>query len=495
MTKRILIGSLFLLMIAVLAGLLGYWLGKPSPAPNLPVDQNQPSSVTADQSEKKVLYWYDPMYPQQKFDKPGKSPFMDMELQPRYADESGNSAAVTIDPGITQNLGMRVSPVTRESLAQTLSASGALTYDERDVAVLQTRSGGFVERVYDLAPEDIVKKGAPLADLLVPEWAAVQEEYLALRALNEPALLAAARQRMRLAGMPQVLIEQVTRSGKASPVWTITSPIEGVLETLDIRQGMTLAGGALVARINGISSIWLEVAVPEAQISALSAGQPVQAHLPAYPSDVLNGTIKAILPQANPESRTVRVRVELPNPQQRLRPGMTAEVILSSDQYDALVIPAEAVIRTGKRAIVMLAENAGQYRPVEVRVGREIADKVEILQGLEEGQQVVASGQFLLDSEASLRGLTAQPLEPSASASKPALHEAEGTIIELGDDMITLSHGPFITLGMPGMTMGFPLADKSLAANLKTGDQVRFAVRQTDDGLLIERIERLGGQP
>ena len=342
MTKRILIGSLFVLMIAVLAGLLGYWLGKPSPAPNLPVDQNQPSSVTADQSEKKVLYWYDPMYPQQKFDKPGKSPFMDMELQPRYADESGNSAAVTIDPGITQNLGMRVSPVTRESLAQTLSASGALTYDERDVAVLQTRSGGFVERVYDLAPEDIIKKGAPLADLLVPEWAAVQEEYLALRALNEPALLAAARQRMRLAGMPQVLIEQVTRSGKASPVWTITSPIEGVLETLDIRQGMTLAGGALVARINGISSIWLEVAVPEAQISALSAGQPVQAHLPAYPSDVLNGTIKAILPQANPESRTVRVRVELPNPQQRLRPGMTAEVILSSDQYDALVIPAEA---------------------------------------------------------------------------------------------------------------------------------------------------------
>ncbi|QWV15777.1 efflux RND transporter periplasmic adaptor subunit [Stutzerimonas zhaodongensis] len=448
-----------------------------------------------DDEGRAVLYWYDPMVPQQKFDKPGKSPFMDMELVPRYADEGSDGASMKIDPSVTQNLGIRLATAVRESISQSLEATGALLFDERDVAVVQARAGGFVERVYDRAPEDVIGKGAPLADLLIPEWAAAQEEYLALRDVGEPQLLAAARQRLRLAGMPADVIAQLQRSGKTRAVWTVTSPIAGVLSSLDVREGMTVPAGASLARINGLSTVWLEVAVPEAQVGHLAQEQKVTARLPAFAGESLEGTIQAVLPQANLDSRTVRVRVELPNPQQRLRPGMTAQVTLNRDVEQALVIPSEAVIRTGRRALVMLAEDEGRYRPVEVRIGREFDDRTEILEGLEAGQKVVASGQFLLDSEASLRGLTAQSLEQPRSSFESALHEAEGTIVGLEDGMVGLSHGPFKTLNMPGMTMAFPVADPSLSSGLQSGDRVRVGVRETDEGLIIERIVKLGGQP
>jgi len=172
---------------------------------------------------------------------------------------------------------------------------------------------------------------------------------------------------------------------------------------------------------------------------------------------------------------------------------MTAEVTLNHDVENALVIPTEAVIRTGKRTLVMLAEKEGRYQPVAIRTGREFDEKTEVLEGLEAGQKVVASGQFLLDSEASLRGLSAQPLEQPASSAGPALHEAEGTIVSLEDGMVGLSHGPFKTLNMPGMTMSFPVAEPSLVVDLNVDDRVRVGVRESDEGLVIERIEKIGG--
>jgi len=246
-----------------------------------------------------------------------------------------------------------------------------------------------------------------------------------------------------------------------------------------------------LASVNGLDTVWLEIAVPEAQVTNLAPGQSITVHLPAFAGEPLEATIQALLSQANLDSRTVRVRAELPNPEQRLRPGMTAEVTLNRSIEHALVVPAEAVIRTGRRALVMLAEAEGRYRPIEVRTGREFGDKTEILDGLEAGQTIVASGQFLLDSEASLRGLTAQTLEDVDHAHGPVLHEAEGTIVGLEDGMVGLSHGPFKTLHMPGMTMAFPVADPSLLAGVQVGSRVRVAVRESDEGLIIEHIETL----
>lgn len=492
MKTRIWQGALLAMLVLSIGLTVGYWSAHQSMNHESAATQGLPQASKAD--EREVLYWYDPMVPQQKFDQPGKSPFMDMQLVPRYADEGGDSAVVSIDASITQNLGMRLAPVARGSLANSLEATGSLTFNTRDIAVVQARTGGFVERVYARAPEDLLEAGAPLADLLVPEWIRAQEEYLALRDAGDPALLAAARQRLRLAGMPAALITRFERSGKVQALWTVTSPIAGVLQQLDVREGMNLMAGDTLATINGLRSVWLDVAVPEAEALGLDKGQAVEARLPAFPGEVLGGSIEAILPQANLDSRTLRVRVVLDNPDGRLRPGLTVQVRLArSAERDALLVPSEAVIRSGRRALVMLAEGEGRYRPVEVRLGQEAAGNTQILEGLEEGQQVVASGQFLLDSEASLRGILAQELgAPTAEVKlESALHEAEGQIDSIEDDGVMLTHGPFKTLGMPGMSMLFPIVDAALLEGFKPGDRVRVGVRADDEGMQIERIEHL----
>lgn len=383
------------------------------------VAQWHPTASVPAQNDKQALYWYDPMYPQQKFDKPGKSPFMDMQLVPRYAvNAAADTPTVQIDPRQTQNIGVRLATVSRGVMTSTLELSGILAFNDRDVAVVQARAAGFVERVYARAPGDVLKAGAPLADILVPEWAAAQEEFLALRRSGDSGLLSAARQRLRLSGMPAGLIAQMERSGRVQSVLTVTTPLSGALQTLDVREGMTVAAGQTLARVNGLDRVWLQVAVPQAQGATLAVGQAVTAHFVGLPGSTVSGAVSAILPANALDSRTVQVRVELPNPDGHLRPGMTAQVRLAQTSGQAvLLVPSEALIRTGKRVLVMLAEAGGHYRPVEVEAGAENQDQTVIRSGLQEGQQVVASGQFLLDSEASLRGL----VSPSSGTSEMSM--------------------------------------------------------------------------
>ncbi|WP_404394020.1 efflux RND transporter periplasmic adaptor subunit [Stutzerimonas chloritidismutans] len=493
MSRNVLASVTLAGVTALIGAGAGYWLASSD-------DQVSEPLASAVESDAQVLYWYDPMVPQHRFEKPGKSPFMDMDLVPRYANEDGDAATISIDAGITQNLGIRLTTVRRGQLLNVIEAVGVLEYNARDVALVQARAGGFVERVYRHAPGDVLDKGAALADLLIPEWSAAQEEYLALRRIGEPALLAAARQRLRLAGMPASTISQLERSGKVNASITISTPIGGVLQELDVREGMTLAAGAPLARINGLDSVWLEVAVPEAQSQGVRVGQRATARLPALPGQLIEGEITAVLPEANAASRTLRVRVELPNPDGLLRPGLTAQASLAGgDDASVLLIPGEAVIRTGRRSLVMLAEPGGRYRPVEVETGRESGSQTVILRGLEEGQQVVASGQFLLDSEASLRGIVATPaardVQHDHAQPAPVLHESEGRVMALADARVKIAHGPFHTLGMPGMTMAFAVADAALLQDIEVEDRVRFAVRETDAGLLVERIQPLEKQP
>ncbi|MGX5218593.1 efflux RND transporter periplasmic adaptor subunit [Pseudomonas segetis] len=477
-TKPLIFSSLLL----ALGATGGYWLASKDRSPQMP----GPAAT----AEKKALYWYDPMFPQQRFDQPGKSPFMDMQLVPRYEEDGGDIAGISIDSSVTQNLGMRLATVTLGSLDREIQAAGILTLNNRDVAVVQARNTGFVERVYARANQDVIAAGTPLADILVPDWISAQEDYLALRNSGEPNLVAAAKQRMRLVGMPASLVDKVERSAKLQPLWTVTSPIAGMIEQLDVRQGMTVSSGMSLARINGLDSIWLDVAIPEAQAAHLATGQAVEAYLPGLAGEAINGRISAILPQADLQSRTLRVRVELDNPQGKLRPGQSANVRLAQIATEPrLVVPSEAVIRSGRRALVMLATGNGRYQPTQVMLGQENGQQVEIIQGLEAGQQVVVSGQFLLDSEASLRGIEITSLDdPQTQAPKRALHQAEGEIISLDTDSITLAHGPFKTLSMPGMTMQFPVANARLLAGLKAGDRVRIAVSESDNGLLIEQV-------
>ena len=395
-----------ILAVTFIAGGGGYYLGQRG-------DDTVPAaSTTAD--GRKVLYYYDPMFPQQKFDKPGKSPFMDMQLEPKYSDEgagtSGATAGVRIDPSAMQNLGIRIVAAQMGSLAATLNVTGSVEFNQRDVAVIQARSAGFVTRVYARAPGDVVRAGAPIADVQLPEWGGAQTEFLSVKRLGRPDLTAAARQRLRLMGMSDGVISRVEKSGRTNGTITITSPISGVIQTLDARAGVTLAMGQTLAQVTGLSTVWLNAAVPEAQASAVRIGQSATASLTAFPGETFGGRIIAILPTTQADSRTLTVRIELTNPSGRLRPGMYAQVALGGDTRAGLLVPSEAVIRTGTRNIVMLAKGDGRYHPAEVRTGREGGGQTEILEGLAVGEKVVASGQFLLDSEASLTGIEVRPL-------------------------------------------------------------------------------------
>ncbi len=397
-----------LLGTLIVAGGGGYWLGHRG--------SGDTASTATTANGRKILYYYDPMFPGQKFDKPGKSPFMDMQLEPKYADEGASGAApgVTIDPSAMQNLGIRVMAAKMWNLAARLNVAGSIDFNQRDVAIIQARSGGFVSRVYGRAPGDVVRAGAPIADLQLPEWGGAQAEYLSVKRLGNRAMTQAARQRLRLMGMSDGLIASVERSGRTNGTVTITTPIGGVIQTLDARAGVTLAMGQTLAQVSGLGTVWLNAAVPEAQSDAVRVGQAATASLAAFPGENFSGRVIAILPTTQADSRTLTVRIELANGQGRLRPGMFANVALGGDARPALLVPSEAVIRTGTRTLVMLAAGDGRYHPAEIRTGREGGGQTEVLAGLAPGEKVVASGQFLLDSEASLTGIAVRPLAGAA---------------------------------------------------------------------------------
>ena len=453
---------------------------------------NAASSGAVDPSTgKKVLYWHDPMVPGHKFDKPGKSPFMDMQLVPMYADDAGDEGKVSISPRMQQNLGIRTAEVTRGSLSTSVEAVGSVAYNERAVELVQARSNGFVERLFVRAPLDPVRKGQPLAELYVPDWVAAQEEYLSIKRMGGAAgmegLLDAARQRMRLAGMTDDQIRLVESSGKVQSRLTIIAPAGGVIAELGAREGMTVMAGAPLFRINGLGTVWVNAEVPENFAAQVRPGNTAEGRTPALPGTVFKGKVGAILPEVNAATRTLKARIELANPSGQLVPGMFVTVNMSSAaRKDLLLIPSEAVIQTGKRSVVMVEQGEGKFQPVDVEIGTEANGQSEIRKGLDAGQKVVVSGQFLIDSEASLKGTATRmsdaPAAESGKAGGPT-HHGSGKVEKIGKDKITLSHGPIPSLQWGAMTMGFKLPSAGLPKNISAGDNVVFDIRQTRDGM------------
>lgn len=456
-------------------------------------------SAPSDEEQCEVLYWYDPMVPDQHFDEPGKSPFMDMQLVAKCAGEDAGGKGVRIDPSLVQNFGIRTVEAQVGILEPTRTVTGTIAYNGRDVSIVQPRAGGFVQRTYGHAPDDIVRRGAPIVDILVPEWGGAQQEYLAARASGDDDLTAAARERLRLLGMSEGSISSVARSGRARNIFTVTAPTSGAITRLDVRPGMTVGTGQTLAEISGLNPVWLEAAVPETLAAEVRVGQQISATLPAYGDAAFGGRITAILPSADISSRTITVRAELRNPELRLKPGMFANVSLQPDTRQALLVPTEAVIRTGTRTLVMIEQEEGRFRPAAVRTGREAGGRTEILAGLAAGEKVVVSGQFLLDSEASLAGLDVRPIDEAPDGGRnaeegPAPHRGTGTIQAIGGGSVTLDHGPVASLEWPAMTMKFVLPARVKAGGLKQGDRVTFTFVQAQAGPTIRSIGKAGGQ-
>ena len=430
---------------------------------------------------KKILYYHDPMVPGNKFDKPAKSPFMDMMLVPVYADSDGGDAGkVTVSPRIQQNLGVRTAEVTEGTLSPQVAAVGSIAWNERDQVIVQARATGFVERLHVRATLDRVAKGQALAELYVPEWIAAQEEFLSVRRMQGTelaALVDGARQRMRQVGMDEAQIALVESTGRTQPRITLVAPIGGVVTELMAREGMTVMSGATLFRINGTGTVWANAEVPESQAALLRPGAKVQARSPAAPGSTFDGRVQALLPDVNPTTRTLKARLELANPGARLVPGMFVQMQFMDMRADkALLVPTEAVIQTGRRTVVMLAEDNGRFRPVDVEIGIETGGQSEVKRGLQAGQRVVVSSQFLIDSEASLKGVEARlNVEPKPDAARTApRHLGEATVESIGRDALTLSHGPIPSLKWGPMTMDFKPPPRGLPRGLAAGDKVSF---------------------
>jgi membrane fusion protein, copper/silver efflux system len=443
---------------------------------------------------RRVLYWHDPMVPGRRFDAPGRSPFMNMQLVPVY-EGGAEEGAVTVSPRIQQNLGIRTAEVSRQTLTPRVETVGTVAFNERDQVIVQTRATGYVETLHVRATLDRVAAGQPLADLYVPDWIAAQEEFLSVRRFSGTdlaTLVDAARQRLRQAGMTDEQIRSVEMRGAVQPRITVTAPIEGVVAELAVREGMTAAAGQTLFRINGLSTVWVNMAVPESQAALLRPGAAATARSLALPVAEFNGTVQAILPDVDTVTRTIRARIEMENPDFALAPGMFVNVSLETAGREALIVPSEAIIRTGTRAVVIVADGNGGFRPVDVELGLDSDGSIEVTRGLEAGQSIVVSGQFLLDSEASLRATTTRMQDAPASDAAPREHLGEGRITAVGARTVTLAHGPIPSIEWSSMVMEFALP-AGQRPNLAVDEQVRFAFTLGPDGKpRLTSIEPIG---
>ncbi len=371
----------------------------------------------------KILYWHDPMVPSQHFDKPGKSPFMDMQLVPVYADAGNAGGGVRVSPNVVQNLGVRLGKVERAVLNISLHAVGSVAFDDRLLQLVQARVEGYVTHLNVKAPLERVRRGEPLATILAPQWLEAQQEYLALldtQADSAQGIRAAARERLIVLGVPDAAINAIEAKHATNAATTVLSPIDGVVTDLGVREGAAFMAGASLFRVNGLATVWVNAQVPESRVSTVPPGSTVEAHATAWPGVTFKGHLIALLPQVDPQTRTLTVRVALDNPNFRLSPGMWVALDFAGPAIaPQLAVPSEAVLRTGERSVVIVAREGGSFDVVDVSVGIEQHGRTAILSGLKEGQSIVLSGQFLIDSEANLKS-TVDRLKATAAPAAPA---------------------------------------------------------------------------
>ena len=403
-------------MLKATAGLLligvgvtaGFFLGR---SDREPIATRAPAS----EATRKVLYWYDPMAPEQHFDRPGRSPFMDMELVPKYADGAAEPG-VRIDSGARQNLGVRTAFVEVGRLATSMRVPGTLTWDLREESVVSARVDAQVTDVYEKVPFARVRAGDPLVSLLSPAWQSAIAESKALgRARSDEArdLQDAAQERLRVLGVPSNAMDA---SGRIS----LTAPRDGVVIEVTVREGQFVTAGTPLFRINGTRTLWLDAFVPQAATSTLEPGTPVRV-VDGASNEEYEGEVESLLPRIDEANRTQTARIVVRNPDGRLVPGTFVQVELRPEADDPRpLVPSESLITSGAESRVILVGDDGSFHPRQVRAGRSGGGKTEIVEGLSGGEQIVVSGQFLIDSEANLSGALRRLEESSPDASQPA---------------------------------------------------------------------------
>lgn len=392
------VAALAMLILLAIAGAIGYVIARQAAT-------IAPAAAKTKSPHRKVLYWYDPMKPQQHFDHPGLSP-MGMQMVPKYASEDATAKSVVhINPAEVQNLGMRTAVVKVGRLSDTVHVPGSVAWDQRKAVTISARTNATIEKLYVRAPYTAVKAGQPLAEILAPQWSAAVAEYFALkdaRSATGKALRAVALERLRALGMDKATIRGL-HAGRDTI--TLRAPVDGVVRELDAKEGQQIGRGEPIMRLNGLDKVWVNAAVPQSQVAGVAAGTPITATVSALPDEVFHGTVASLLPDVDAATRTQRARIVLDNPGHRLAPGMFVDLrIAGTPSAPHPLVPTAAIIADGMHTRVIEALGNGRYKPLRVRIGRSSGGMTAIVSGLHGGERIVTSGQFLIDSETSLSG-------------------------------------------------------------------------------------------
>lgn len=444
-------------------------------------DMTAPESKSSDEP----LYWVAPMDPNYQRDKPGKSP-MGMDLIPVYADDLNGSndkpGTVKIDPAVENNLGVKTDTVKQEVLTPRIETVGYIAFDESQLWQTNVRISGWVEKLYINAVGEKVKQGEVLFTLYSPELVKAQEELISAYKTNRKDMIKGATDRLVTLGVDHSQIKSIVRRGKASQTIEIKAPADGVIASLNIREGGYLSPAQAVISAGPLDEVWVDAEVFERQSHWIKKGSQASMTLDALPGGEWNGEVDYVYPILDPNTRTLRVRLRFANPLGELKPNMFANVELNPVSSDeVLTIPRSSVIRSGGMTRVVLAEGEGKYRSARIEVGREAADKIEVLQGLSVGERIVTSAHFMLDSESSQSADLSRinGVEPPAET---AWATGEITDVMAGHRMLTINHQPVPEWDWPGMVMNFNIAEGVEFEPFQTGQSIEFEMQKSDSG-------------
>ncbi len=374
------------------------------------------SATAVAEEEKKIMYWVAPMDPNYRRDKPGKSP-MGMDLIPFYEATDADASTVSISPVVVQNLGVRTTEAELTRLWRGIDTVGYVDYDESKFSHIHMRKEGWIEKLAVQSEGERVKKGDFLFDVYSPKLVNAQEELVTALSSGNKGLIRATKERLSALGISEKQIQQLQKDKIVKQRISIYAPQNGVVSTLPVREGMFVTPSMKVMTLGDLSSVWLLAEVFERQSQWVEVGQEAEVSLSYIPGKIWRGQVEYIYPSLDPKTRTLKVRLRFDNPGERLKPNMYANVkIFGGAKENTIVIPLEGLIRTGREERVIISLGEGRFEARQVMAGIESGNYVEILQGVTAGEQIVTSGQFLIDSEASMRGSITRMTEDSMKA-------------------------------------------------------------------------------
>ena len=425
------------------------------PSPAIAADEPLKAGMTDPKTGKKIKYWAAPMDPTYIRQEPGKSP-MGMDLVPVYEEEGDGkepASTIRIDPVTIQNMGIRTEKVKMGSPVKTIRTVGNIIYDETRIYTVNMKFNGWIEKLYVDFEGEQVRKGQPLFDIYSPELVTAQEEYLLAleqyRSLGQSGfeqvreaarrLRDASHTRLRYWDVSPAQIRRLESSGMVRKTVTVFSPATGVVTKKNAFQGHYVKAGEHQYEIADLSTVWVDVDIYEYELPWVEKGMPAEMELTYIPGKHFKGRVLFIYPYLNPKTRTATLRLEFPNPKGLLKPAMYSNVYLKSEiEEKSLLIPQEAVIDSGVRKVVFVSRGNGKFEPREVELGLEVNDdRYQILNGLSEGEEIVVSAQFMLDSESRLREVIQKMLEVKSEPPKSDADDLDLSGISMEDDLDT----------------------------------------------------------